>query len=143
MINSLGCIGGAWGVHQVGTAQSANACDHTGPVEGTGIDPVDGLYDSAIQWEIDHKYANCVKLIHTDIRTAKRRAAHRESPVREKFGPNAIRANTVCQQTDIAMRVKRPLRWNPVAERSENGQQANCLMARPMRSPWHLSWRQA
>ena len=194
---SLGCISGAWGVHDVDTAQWANDADHTGPieVEGTGIYPADGLYDTATQWEIEHKYANGVKLVHLDIRTAKKRAeqfafgnmaslfigtegwiyvsrsairTHPEPLVREKFGPNdfrvvrsddhrgnfleavrtgkppispiesAVRADTVCQQADIAMRLKRKLRWDPVKELFVDDEQANRMLSRPMRSPWHL-----
>jgi predicted dehydrogenase len=194
---SLGCISGAWGVHDVDTAQWAIDADHTGPVEveGEGEYPADGLYDTAVRWEIHHTYANGVKLIHTDIRSARKRwtqfamgnmaslflgtegwiyvsrqtiRTHPESLVREKFGPNAVRvihsndhrrnfldavrtgaepispieaavrADTVCQQADIAMRLRRKLRWDPVAEKFVGDEQANRMLSRPMRSPWHL-----
>ncbi len=194
---SLGCISGAWGVHDVDTAQWANDSDHTGPVEveGEGTFPSDGLYDTAASWEVHHKYANGVKLIHMDIRSAKRRYeqfslgnmaslfigtegwvyvsrqaihTHPASLVREKFGPRdrrvvfsndhrrnfldaartgatpispieaAVRADTVCHQADIAMRLKRKLRWDPVKERFLDDEQANRMLSRPMRSPWHL-----
>jgi predicted dehydrogenase len=194
---SLGCISGAWGVHDVDTAQWANDTDHTGPisVEGAGEFPADGLYDTATKWEIEHTYANGVKLIHMDIRTAKQRAeqfqfgnmaslyvgtegwiyvsrsalrTHPASLVRERFGPNdervihtddhrrnlfdairtgkrpvshiesAVRADTICQQADIAMRLKRKLQWDPVAERFVGDEQANRMLSRPMRSPWRL-----
>jgi predicted dehydrogenase len=194
---SLGCISGAWGVHDVDTAQWALDMDHTGPldVEGTGTFPADGLYDTATSWEVHHTYANGVKLIHMDIRSAKKRwdqfslgnmaslfigtegwvyvsrqaiHTHPASLVREKFGPNdkrvifsndhrrnfldavrtggrtispieaAVRADTVCQQADIAMRLKRKLRWDPVKEQFIGDEQANRMLSRPMRSPWHL-----
>jgi predicted dehydrogenase len=194
---SLGCISGAWGVHDVDIAQWANDADHTGPieVEGTGAYPADGLYDTAIQWEIEHTYANGVKLLHMDRRTANSRAkqfsmgtmaslfigtegwiyvsraalhTHPASLVREKFKSSefqvvrsddhrrnfleavrkggtplspieaAVRADTVCQQADIAMRLKRKLRWDPVKEMFTGDEQANRMLARPMRSPWHL-----
>ena len=194
---SLGCISGAWGVHDVDIAQWAVDADHTGPVEveGDGVYPSDGLYDTAVSWEIQHTYANGVKLIHMDHRSARKRweqfsfgnmaslfigsegwvyvsrSALRTKPeslAREKFRPNdirvvysndhrgnffdairngaqpishiesAVRADTVCQQADIAMRMKRKLRWDPVKERFENDEAANRMLARPMRSPWHL-----
>ncbi len=194
---SLGCISGAWGVHDVDTAQWVNNSDDTGPisVEGTGEYPVDGLYDTAIRWEIEHTYANGVKLIHMDMQTAKKRApqfafgnmaslfvgtegwvyvsrqslrTHNPALVREKFGPSdirvtrsddhkrnfleairtggqpishiesAVRSDTVCQQADIAMRLKRKLQWDPVAESFVSDEAANRMLSRPMRSPWHL-----
>ena len=194
---SLGCISGAWGVHDVDSAQWVNDADSTGPieVEGTGEYPADGLFDTAIHWEIEHTYANGVKLVHMDMQTAKKRApqfsfgnmasvfigtegwiyvsrqslrAHNPALVREKFGPNdsrvvrsddhkrnfldairtgaqpishiesAVRSDTVCQQADIAMRLRRKLRWNPVAERFIDDEAANRMLSRPMRSPWHL-----
>jgi predicted dehydrogenase len=194
---SLGCISGAWGVHDVDTAQWALDADHTGPldVEGTGTFPADGLYDTAISWEVHHTYANGEKLIHMDIRSAKKRwdqfslgnmaslfigtegwvyvsrqaiHTHPATLVREKFGPNdkrvifsndhrrnfldavrtggrtispieaAVRADTVCQQADIAMRLKRKLRWDPVKEQFIGDEPANRMLSRPMRSPWHL-----
>jgi len=50
----------------------------------------------------------------------------------------AHRAETVCQQADIAMRLKRKLRWDPVKEVFIDDEQANRMLSRPMRSPWHL-----
>ena len=37
---------------------------------------------------------------------------------------------------DIAARVRRPVRWDPVAERFENDAEASRLLVRPMRAPW-------
>jgi predicted dehydrogenase len=73
---SLGGLGGAWGIHHVDIAQWGNGTDDTGPVEieGTGIIPADGLADTAIAWEIEHTYANGVKMIHASTRIAARRA---------------------------------------------------------------------
>jgi hypothetical protein len=44
----------------------------------------------------------------------------------------------ICQQADIAMRLRRKVRWDPVAEQFENDQEANRMLSRPMRSPWRL-----
>jgi predicted dehydrogenase len=70
---SLGCISGAWGIHDVDIAQWANDADHSGPVsaEGTAFIPRDGLYDTPLKFEIEHHYANGVKLMHLDLQTAK------------------------------------------------------------------------
>lgn len=194
---SLGCISGAWGVHDVDTAQWAIDADHTNPVsvEGHGVFPADGLYDTVTDWEVEHTYANGIKLIHMDVATANKRAdqfrfgsmaslfigsegwiyvsrsaliTHPASLVREKIGPNekhvirsddhrrnflnairtgqrpisdieaAVRSDTVCHQADIAMRLKRRLRWDPVAEHFLDDEQANRMLSRPMRSPWRL-----
>ncbi|MHC4800350.1 MAG: Gfo/Idh/MocA family protein [Planctomycetota bacterium] len=40
--------------------------------------------------------------------------------------------------TDIAARVNRKLRWDPKKEIFVNDDEANRLLSRPMRSPWHL-----
>ncbi|MBN1996084.1 Gfo/Idh/MocA family oxidoreductase [candidate division KSB1 bacterium] len=194
---SLGCVSGAWGIHPVDIAQWANDADNTGPitVEGAGQVPNDGLYDTAIAWEVEHQYANGVKLIHMDMKTAEKRAEQfllhwmgmlflgtegwiyvaREfietSPrtlLRTKFGPNdirlpasksqrrnfldcvrskrtpispidtAIRSDVVCHQADIAIRLGRRLTWDPQKEHFINDTDANRLMHRPRRSPWHL-----
>ena len=49
----------------------------------------------------------------------------------------AVRADTICQQADIAIRLGRKLRWDPVKEQFDD-EQANRMLSRPMRSPWHL-----
>ncbi len=38
----------------------------------------------------------------------------------------------------IAMKLGRKVRWNPGAERFENDPDADRLLSRPMRGPWHL-----
>lgn len=72
---SLGCISGAWGIHDVDIAQWANDADHSGPIsaEGTAFIPKEGLYDTPLNFEIEHKYANGVRLLHLDLQTAKAR----------------------------------------------------------------------
>jgi len=195
---SLGCIGGAWGVHDADVAQWAADADATGPVEveGWGEFPADGFYDTAPVWEVEHRYANGVKLLFMDHATALRRApqfrlinmgvllvgssgwvavsrqgahTHPESLARTVIGPNevqlprslnhrrnfldavrtgarpishieaAVRSDTVCHQADIAMRLRRKLRWDPVKEVFVDDAQANRLLSRPMRSPWRLT----
>jgi len=48
------------------------------------------------------------------------------------------RSCTVCLLGDIAMRLGQKLKWDPQQERFLNNEQANRMLSRPMRSPWHL-----
>ena len=50
----------------------------------------------------------------------------------------AVRSDQICQLSDIAMRLKRKLRWNPDAEQFVGDAEANRLVSRPMREPWRL-----
>ena len=49
------------------------------------------------------------------------------------------RSCTVCLLGEIAMRLGRKLKWNPDTEEFVNDEQANRMIAKPMRSPWKLS----
>jgi len=51
---------------------------------------------------------------------------------------SAVRTDTVCHLSDIAMRLRRRLRWDAEAERFIDDEQANRMLTRSMRSPWHL-----
>jgi predicted dehydrogenase len=51
---------------------------------------------------------------------------------------SAVRTDTVCHLCDIAMRLGRKLRWDPAAERFVDDAEANRLLTRSWRSPWHL-----
>jgi predicted dehydrogenase len=194
---SLGCVSGAWGIHHVDIAQWANDADGTVPteIEGTGTIPADGFYDTAVEWEVEHRYANGVKLIHMDMPTALKRAeqfklhwmgilfqgsegwiyvcrefmdAEPKSLLKYKFSPNdkrlplsvdhhrnfldavktgartiapitgAYHSDLVCHHDDIAMRMGRKLYWDLEKEEFKNDPQANRLLTRPMRSPWHI-----
>ena len=48
------------------------------------------------------------------------------------------RSATVCHLGNIAMMLKRKLRWDPDAERFLGDEQANRMLSKPMRSPWSL-----
>jgi len=50
----------------------------------------------------------------------------------------AHRSCSVCLLGDIAMRLGRKLRWDPDKEQFIGDEQATRMMARTMRSPWHL-----
>jgi predicted dehydrogenase len=59
-----------WGIHHMDMAQWALDADDTGPVEieGTGVLPEDGLYDTPLTWNIDYTYANGARVNFTDNR---------------------------------------------------------------------------
>lgn len=48
------------------------------------------------------------------------------------------RSVSVCHLGNIAYELKRPLKWEPQKEVFVGDDQANRLLSRPMRSPWHL-----
>ena len=50
----------------------------------------------------------------------------------------AVRSEAVCLQAEIALRLRRKLRWDPVREEFIDDQQANRRLSRAMRSPWRL-----
>ncbi|MBN1417914.1 MAG: Gfo/Idh/MocA family oxidoreductase [Planctomycetes bacterium] len=64
---SVGYISG-WGVHHLDSAQRGNGTDLTGPLEvdGRGVFPRDGLYDTAVTWRVEYRFANGVSIICTD-----------------------------------------------------------------------------
>jgi predicted dehydrogenase len=57
-----------FGVHDIDIAQWGMGLERSGPVEieGKGIFPADGLYDTVLTYELEYRYANGVKLIMTD-----------------------------------------------------------------------------
>jgi len=59
-----GCVTD-WGAHHIDIAQWGMGTTDTGPIEvqGKGVFPKDGLFDSAIYWRYEAKYANGVTLV--------------------------------------------------------------------------------
>ncbi|MBN2247033.1 MAG: Gfo/Idh/MocA family oxidoreductase [Candidatus Aminicenantes bacterium] len=60
---------------------------------------------------------------------------------RKKFAlneENAHRSCTLVNLAKIAVRLGRPLRFDPVAQRFIDDPEANRLVLQPMRAPWHL-----
>lgn len=55
------------------------------------------------------------------------------SPIEE-----AVNGDALCHISDIAIRLNRPLRWNPAVERFENDDEANARLTRPIREPWNV-----
>jgi len=50
----------------------------------------------------------------------------------------AHRSNSVCLIAELAARLGRKLKWDPQAERFLADEEANRLLSRAMREPWHL-----
>ena len=48
------------------------------------------------------------------------------------------RSATVCHLGNIAMLLKRKLRWDPAQEQFAGDEEANRMLTRPMRAPWRL-----
>lgn len=48
------------------------------------------------------------------------------------------RSATICHLGNIAYELKQELTWDPVQERFVGNEEANKLLSRPMRSPWHV-----
>jgi len=48
------------------------------------------------------------------------------------------RSVTICHLGNIAMRLNRKLHWDPAAERFTDSDEANRMLSKPMRDPWHL-----
>jgi len=50
----------------------------------------------------------------------------------------AHRCATLLHLSNIAIRVGRPIRYDPVKEEIVGDEEANRLVKQPMRAPWHL-----
>jgi len=183
-----------WGAHLVDQAQWANETEYSGPVEiqGAGKYLSEGLYDTAVKFNVEYKYANGVTLVCSDkypwlggsIRYegcegmifarysgyhGRDITAEPASILKSVIGVDEIhlytcsggpernfldcvrtrklcyypaeighRSVTVCHLGNIAMLLGRKLRWDPDKERFDNDRQANRMLSRAMRSPWHL-----
>jgi predicted dehydrogenase len=46
------------------------------------------------------------------------------------------RTGSLCVLGNLAQRLKRKFRWDPVAERSPDDEEVNRMLSRPMRAPW-------
>lgn len=51
---------------------------------------------------------------------------------------SAVRTDTLCNLQQIAVLLKRKLRWDPVGEQFIGDGQASALLDRPMRAPWKI-----
>ncbi len=94
-----------YGVHDIDIAHWGMDTQRTGPVaiEGRGVFPAGGLYDTVLTYDLEFTYANGVRLIMTDtgknahgvrfegtdgwVFTRSRTTAEPASLLRERFGP--------------------------------------------------------
>jgi len=51
---------------------------------------------------------------------------------------HAVQADILCHISDVAIRLKRPVTWDPATEHFINDDEANRMLVRSMRSPWRL-----
>jgi predicted dehydrogenase len=51
---------------------------------------------------------------------------------------DSVQGDIICHISDIAIRLEQKLKWDPKKERFLNSDQANRMLTRAMRSPWHL-----
>ncbi len=175
-----------WGAHNNDIAQWGNGTELSGPVEveGEGKFPDEGLYDTAVHFDLKYRYANGVelectsrgdtpgvafegtegriwvsrdaleakpeKILDSRIRPGEIRLYRSEwhhknfaDCVRSR-GPTAAppeiahRSITICHIGNIAMLLKRKLRWDPEREIFPDDADANRMLARGSRSPWRL-----
>jgi len=174
-----------WGGHHPDIAQWGMGTEHTGPVEvqGQGEFPTEGLWNAAINYRVECKYANGVTMIVTNkfengvkfegdkgwcfvsrgridaepkgLLSAKispnevnlyRSPGHHRNFVecvksrRECIAPceTAHRSITIAHLGNIAMKLQRPLKWDPVSETFPGDAEATRMTDRAMRSPWSL-----
>ena len=50
----------------------------------------------------------------------------------------SVRSETICQISEIAIRLGRKVVWDPKTERFVNDDEANRMLYRAMRTPWRL-----
>ena len=50
----------------------------------------------------------------------------------------AVDGDALCHISDIAIRLKRPVRWDPNTERFDNDDEANARLTRTIRAPWSV-----
>ena len=175
------------GAHVIDLAQLGNNTDHTGPVEikASGFFPSEGLYNTAISYRFELKYANGVRLlgsssgprgvgfegdagkifihVHGGNLEAEPVSLLREiiGPDEEHLGRNrghhidfieavksrritkapaevGHRSATICHMINIAMKLNRPLQWDPDKEQFITDDEANRFMVPSVRAPWQV-----
>jgi hypothetical protein len=179
-----------WAGHHIDIAHWGLGLDETGPVEieGKGVYPKDGVYDTPTAYKFTCKYANGLTMVVANDRQqpkgmgtvwygekgwvyvdrGNKLQAEPKSILDESIGPDEIhlyesrdhqqnfldcvltrkktiapievahRSISVGLLGEIAMLTERKLHWDPDKEIFLNDEQANRMLSRPMRSPWHL-----
>jgi hypothetical protein len=81
------------------------------------------------QWEDIHANKGHYENFLDCIRTRRKPAADVEI---------GCRTVTVCHLANLAYRLKRPLKWDPLREEFPGDAEANRMRSRSIREPWHL-----
>jgi predicted dehydrogenase len=97
----------------VGTATEQKAKDYVAPCDGVQVFKSPGHMEN---------FLDCVK--------------SREKPIMHIQAGHSVAA--LCVLGNVAYLLGRPLEWDPVNERVANDDEANRLLSRPGRGPWHL-----
>lgn len=173
-------------VHDIDIAHWGMGTEHTGPisVEGEGVFPTEGLFNTVMTYRLELKYANGVTLVVTStdqnphgvrfvgsegwIFTRSTIEAEPKSLLREVIGADethlyaspmheqnfvdcvksreptitpievAHRSTTPGLLGGIALKLGRPVQWNPDTERFVDDPEADQYLSLSMRPPWRL-----
>jgi predicted dehydrogenase len=155
-----------WGTHLFDTAQWANDSELSGPVEyryangvqlivdhgGTGIrfEGTEGWIESP-SWRADLE-ASDPRILESVVGPQETQlftcpaGEHRNflDCVKSRKDPyfpvdKGHRVSTMCHLGNIALKLGRRLEWDPKLERFPHDDDANRVLARPMRGPWRLT----
>ena len=78
----LGCLDGAWGIHDIDIAQWVANADNTGPVEVEAQNATfyTDIRDVPHDYTVEHKYSSGIRLIHMDMATRAEAGARIQLP---------------------------------------------------------------
>jgi predicted dehydrogenase len=180
---SIGYLGG-WGAHPLDIMVWGSDADMAGPmtVEGTGVIPTEGLYDTVYNWDMKVQMAEGVKMtflpggdstrfIGTDgwvriwrggidaepksllkakvsvnemkLVNSRNHYQNFVDAVRSHCTPvsnlaDAVRSDIISHLSNIAVRLKRKITWDPKKETIVGDDEAAKMMRRQYRAPWGL-----
>ena len=96
-----------------GTATDKKCVDYTPPADGPAVFKSPGHSEN---------FEDCIRTREKTIMNME--AAHRVA--------------TLCVLGNVSFQLQRKLEWDYVAERVKNDEEANRMLSRPGRGPWHL-----
>jgi len=141
------CSGGETtntGAHKFDIVQWGLGTERTGPVEIEDLGsefPKTGLFDTVSKIHFRARYASGVELICTPagVGGAGRFEGTEGWVHTDGIAPVEVghRSASVCHLANIAMKLGRKLRWDPDEEHFVGDDQANRLLSKPLRAPWH------
>jgi len=180
---SIGYLGG-WGAHPLDIMVWGSDADMVGPmtVEGTGVIPTQGLYDTVYNWDMKIQMPDGVKMtflpggdstkfIGTDgwvriwrggidaepksllgtkvslnemkLIDSKNHYQNFVDAVKNRCTPvsnmaDAVRSDIISHLSNIAVRLKRKITWDPKKETIVGDDEAVKMMRRQYRAPWGL-----